>query len=170
MFEIIIVLLGLVLFGTGMNMTSSGSATVTVDALKQAQEAAPQRTPEPQEPSGKFTTAAEVKPILTATRGNWIAIREYDGQDLLYFTHLGGWRCGLWDVRYGLNGAAPQTLFVFEPCHEDSAQPNAMLMANGELPYVTAPLGSIDSVTVELTYDDGSTDSAMFARKSVLTP
>ena len=63
---------------------------------------------EPQVASGRFLTALEVRPILNATQGNWIAVREYGGEDLLYVTHLWSWRCGLAELRIGLNGAAPE--------------------------------------------------------------
>ena len=115
-----------------------------------------------------FTTAAEVRPILTATKPNWIAVREYDGQDLLYFTNLLAWRCGVTSLRYQVNGNEPVDL-VIEPCHEDTAQPNALLMETIQ-PYLTFPLASIATVTLEVTYDDASTDTATYERKSVLTP
>lgn len=116
-----------------------------------------------------FTTAAEVKPILTATRGQWIAIREFDGKDLVYFTNLLAWRCGLEQVAWGINGGAPETVMPMEPCHEGEAQPNALKMET-VLPYAEAPLGAITSVSVAVTFDDGSVETADYDRKSVLMP
>jgi len=111
-----------------------------------------------------FTTAAEVRPILELTRANWIAIGMQTGQDLLYFTQILSWRCGLSEIRYGLNGAAPEQVFEMEPCYVDTNQPNAIRA----LPYVGYGLGSIESVTVEIVYEDGVTDSAGFARAEIL--
>ncbi|SMH57567.1 hypothetical protein [Maritimibacter sp. HL-12] len=115
----------------------------------------------------QFTTAAEVKPILDATKSNWIAVREYDGQDLLYFTHLMAWRCGIDQIYYALNGGSERP-WDGEPCYEGEAQPNAIKAAD-VLPFVALPLGSVESVTVRLEYDDGSTDSASYQRADVLT-
>ena len=113
-----------------------------------------------------FTTAPEVRPILEMTRSNWIAIGTQTGQDLLYFTQILSWRCGLSDLRYGINGAPPEQVFDMEPCHTDTNQPNAIRA----LPYVSYGLGSIESVTVEITYEDGVTESARFARHEILMP
>lgn len=125
-------------------------------------------TAEPQVPTGKFTTAVEVKPILGATRGNWIAVREYDGQDLLYVTHLWSWRCGLVQMKIGLNGAAPE-VWDMPPCHEDQPAPNMIGESDG-LPYRSFVLGSIEKIDVELTYDDLSVESHSYDRAGVLMP
>ncbi len=117
-----------------------------------------------------FTSAAEVKPILSVTKPQWIAVREYDGKDLLYFTNLLAWRCGVQSVAYGLNGAAPETALVIEPCYDAESQPNALKMDQGVLPYIEAALGSVQSVTVLVTYDDGSTDTGYYLRAAVMTP
>ena len=117
-----------------------------------------------------FTSAAEVKPILSVTKPQWIAVREYDGKDLLYFTNLLAWRCGVQSVAYGLNGAAPDTALMIEPCYDVEAQPNALKMDQGVLPYIEAALGSVQSVTVLVTYDDGSTDTGDYLRAAVMTP
>jgi hypothetical protein len=117
-----------------------------------------------------FTTAAEVKPILTATKPQWIAVREYDGLDLLYFTNLLAWRCGVDSVTYGLNGAAPETVLTTEPCYDAEAQPNALKMDQGILPYVNAALGSLQAIAVVVTFDDGSTETGDYLRAAVLIP
>ncbi len=116
-----------------------------------------------------FTTAAEIRPILQATKTSWVALREYDGADLLYFTHLESWRCGLSEVRYSINTVAADAVWELEPCHEDSAQPNAMTDENHR-PYLTLPMGLVGSVAVVVTYDDGSQDKAQYERKAILMP
>lgn len=116
-----------------------------------------------------FTTAAEVRPILEATRANWVAVREFDGQDLLYFTHLVAWRCGLNRVTFGINGAEPAMEWVMEPCYEGTAQPNA-IKAEGVQPYVALPLGIVQSVAVVVELDDGTRLDQSFDRAAVLMP
>lgn len=116
----------------------------------------------------QYTTAAEVRPILDATKSQWVSVREYDGKDLLYFTNLLAWRCGVEAISYTINGG-PVTKFDGEPCYEQEAVPNA-IKSNDKLPFISQPLGSINSVEVQLMYDDGSTDSASYERGSILIP
>jgi hypothetical protein len=115
-----------------------------------------------------FTTAAEVHPILSATKPAWIAVREFDGKDLLYFTNLLAWRCGLSSIRYSVNDEPPMSLEL-EPCHTETAQPNALLL-EGSTIYVVRPLGSVQRVTVDVTFDDGAQESGSYERQSVMTP
>lgn len=111
-----------------------------------------------------FTTQTEVQPIIEMTRSNWIAIGTQTGRDLLYFSHLLGWRCGVSVFRYGLNGATPDIVLQMEPCHRDSNQPNAIR----ELPFVAHDLNSIDSVSVEVVFPDGQVLREDFTRAAIL--
>ncbi|MCK8463655.1 hypothetical protein MUY35_07315 [Aliiroseovarius sp. S1339] len=115
-----------------------------------------------------FTTADEVRPILDATKGSWVAVREYDGKDLLYFTHLLAWRCGLDQILYSLNGQ-PERAFNAEPCYEDEPQPNAIKVAD-KPPYLEFDLKSIDLVTVRLVFDDGAESMKSYERAEIMTP
>jgi hypothetical protein len=117
-----------------------------------------------------FTTAAEVKPILAATKSSWIAIREYDGNDLVYFTQIESWRCGLSEVRFSVNSTAAAKVWEMEPCYEGEAQPNALKLPDGHVPYIVLPLGMVTSVSVVVVFDDGSEDRADYERQAVLMP
>jgi len=128
------------------------------------------RVPEPQVPTGNFTTAIEVRPILEMTKANWVAVRPYEGEDWLYFTHLLSWRCGLWEIRYGINEAPAETPVRLEPCYEDTTQPNALQNLVAYPIHATFPMGSVDSITVAIVYDDGTEDTARFTRQEILLP
>ena len=116
-----------------------------------------------------FTTGAEIQPIIEMTKGNWVAVREWEGQDLLYFTHLEAWRCGMDQVRYFVNVAKPRVREM-EPCYEDTNTPNAIKMPDGHLPYDVHPLGSIENVTVEITLDNGVVIKESFERNAIKMP
>lgn len=160
---------GLVQQAPGVALAPGGAqATETAEAPSPAA-SSPLPPPEEQVATGRFLTALEVRPILSATRANWVAVREFNGQDLVYLTHLESWRCGLHAVFYGLNGAPPDTLWEMEPCYPDSAQPNA-IKAEGRVPYFQQPLGSVQQISLRVVYDDNSEETAEFDRQSVLLP
>ncbi len=108
----------------------------------------------------------QVKPILAMTEGNWVAVREFDGKDLLYFTHLEVYRCAIEQVRYVLNTGKPE---VWE---QDNCETETMFapIDPERLPYVEYPLNSIQSVKVEIEYKDGDVVVATFERGAIMTP
>jgi len=114
----------------------------------------------------QFMTAAEVKPILEMTQANWLAVRVWDGQDLLYFTHLMTFRCGLEEVFYGINGESPDKVLPMEPCYEGTASPASMDPVTHP-PYVAFPVGSVHSVNIMMMYDDGDIQEASFERAQI---
>lgn len=123
---------------------------------------------EPQTPTGKFTTAIEVKPILTATKGNWVGLRDYGGNDLVYVTHLWAWRCGLSAMALSINDG-PMKDVPLPECHLEYASPNAILEGDG-LPYLTYPQGSVERITVQIIYDDLTQDMATFSGGDIRIP
>ena len=180
MFDILLIIAAAAMQSGGS--TSSGKAEAAPVEVPQVQSSeivmpafptpapppGPALVAEPQVPTGKFTTAVEVKPILNATRGNWVAVREFNGQDLVYVTHLWSWRCGLLEMRVGVNGAPPEP-WPLPMCHEDQPAPNMIADSDG-LPYREFGLQSVTTLEVQLTYDDLSTDTGQFDRQSVLIP
>ncbi|PIE08799.1 MAG: hypothetical protein CSA74_00655 [Rhodobacterales bacterium] len=116
----------------------------------------------------QFTTAAEVKPMLELTRGDWVSLRERGGEDQLLFSHILAWRCGIEAISYKVNDQK-RARFRAEPCYEGETRPND-IKGNGFRPYVTFPLGSVKKVRVWLDYDDGSSDSETYRRAAILLP
>ncbi len=124
---------------------------------------------EDQTPSGKFTTAGEIKQIVELTKPNWVAVREYNGKDWIYLTQLLSWRCGMHEIRYAINGGDMQ-VWDMPRCHLDSATPNAFPNDDALRASKTFPLGSVETVTIEVLFDDMSETRAQFDRNSVILP
>lgn len=92
------------------------------------------------------------KTILPAIKDSWIAFRNYDGRQYVYFTMLVTYRCGLQAVRFGVNGGPMDEAFPLPPCDPDN--PNA-IDAEAYPPYITMPLGAAETVGVQIIYSDG---------------
>lgn len=88
--------------------------------------------------------------ILDMTRGSWAYFRDYNGQQLIYFTHLEVYRCGIKKVSYSLNSDALDREWKLQPC--DPAKPNQVTT---DRPYIALPLGTGRTIAVQLTFVDG---------------
>ncbi len=113
----------------------------------------------------QMVDAAQIRPILDATKNSWVAVREWKGQDLVYFTHLLSWRCGLKRIQYGINSASVDRNWAFIPCDETSSNP--MALPSGQKIYDSLDLNSVQSITVKITYDDGGVDTVTYTRDAV---
>jgi len=95
--------------------------------------------------------AGQEKKLLSMTRGNWAYFRDYNGRQLIYFTHLEAYRCGIGQVRYSLNSDALDKEWKLQPC--DPSKPHNITT---DKPYISLPLGAAKTVAVQLTFNDGS--------------
>lgn len=93
----------------------------------------------------------QIKQILEVTKTSWVAFRDWEGQDLIYFTHLEAWKCGIDYVFFGLNGSPLEEIWELDACDPDN--PNAVLK---DKPYLEMPDGSVQSISVQLVFPDGT--------------
>jgi len=93
----------------------------------------------------------QIKQILDVTKTSWVSFRDWQGQQLIYFTHLEAWKCGIDYVFYGLNGGPLDQIWELDACNPDN--PNAVLK---DKPYIELPAGSTQSISVQLIYPDGT--------------
>lgn len=110
-----------------------------------------------------FTTQSEVQPILEMTRAHWIGLGTQSGQDLLYFTHLMAYRCGLEAVYMGVNGNEPIIRVLMEPCHHGTRTPNAIRVP----PILGFTENALQSVSIRITFPDGQELREEFSRAAM---
>jgi len=94
------------------------------------------------------------KQILPMIKASWLAFRNYSGRQLVYFSNLLAYRCGLSDIRYSINSDALDRSFPLPPC--DPAQPQSLDAAKYP-PYVSLAPGTAKQIAVQAIFKDGST-------------
>lgn len=95
--------------------------------------------------------SGQEKKLLNMTRGTWAHFRDYNGRQLIYFTHLEAYRCGISQVRYSLNSDALDREWTLQPC--DTSKPHNITTNK---PYISLPPGTARTIAVQVTFSDGS--------------
>ena len=93
----------------------------------------------------------QMKQILNMTQNNWMSFRDFNGKQLIYFTHLESYTCGIKEVRYSINSDDLDKIWELHPC--DSKNPMSITK---DIIYLTLPLGTAKSIAVQVTFTDGT--------------
>jgi hypothetical protein len=102
----------------------------------------------------------QVKNILKITGDNWIVFRDFNSRQLIYFTHLISWKCGIREIQYSLNNDSLSERFPVPECNK--LLPNN-IGANDKI-LLERKLNSVTSVAVRLLFDDDTTSATNIYR------
>lgn len=106
-------------------------------------------------------TTDMTKQALAATRDQWIAFRDFNGRQLIYFTGLITWKCGLNEIRYSVNSERLEQTFPLPKCNPHT--PFAVDPEYSDIYLDFAP-GTAKTIAVQLVYGD-DTKSPMMTYK-----
>jgi hypothetical protein len=92
--------------------------------------------------------------MLDANKASgWVAFRNYDGQQWIYFTPLVTMHCRLADIRYSINSDALDESFPLPECNP--ALPFSLPSdAGAETIALNLPLGTAETVAVQVVWDN----------------
>jgi len=97
--------------------------------------------------------------MLELTSGSWLTFRQYHGL-LLYYSQLASFRCAIRTVKIGIDTSVPDRTLELPPC--DPKKPFSI--PADLLPYMKLK-PSVKSVSVELTYRDGTVSEVKTFRR-----
>ncbi|WP_435668284.1 hypothetical protein [Maritalea sp.] len=99
-------------------------------------------------------------------QAGWVAFREYDGQQLIYFTALVTSRCRLKEIRYSVNSDALDQQFALAPCIPDA--PFSIPSDAGlEAIAISLPSQTAKTVSVQVVFKDDVETEMMTYRPCV---
>lgn len=94
---------------------------------------------------------AQMKQMLNMTQSSWLSFRDFNAKQLLYFTHLEMYTCGIKEVRYSINNDKLDKIYPLQKC-----DPKAPMSMTKEKPYLTFELNRVKEVVLEVTFIDGT--------------
>ncbi len=99
------------------------------------------------------TLAGNEKKILTMPQmqSNWVSFRDFNGRQLIYFTLLEAYKCGIRKVAYSINSEALDQEWLLQPCNPERQQE-----VTTNKPYLSLPPGTARFIAVQLTFNDNS--------------
>ncbi len=98
-------------------------------------------------------TVELARTALTATSDQWIAFRNYDGRQWIYFTGIVTWHCALKQVLYSVNSEDLDQIFPLPECNEQTPY---SIDPERDPVYVNMKLGSAETVAVQIVFADGT--------------
>jgi len=93
----------------------------------------------------------QMKPILNMTKNSWVSFRDFNGKQLIYFTHLESYKCGIQSVHYSINSDKLDKVWELEACNPK----NPLAVTKDDI-YLSLPLNTAKSISVKLIFIDGS--------------
>ena len=91
----------------------------------------------------------QMKQILNMTQNNWVSFRDFNGKQLIYFTHLESYTCGIKEVHYSINSDDLDKVWELQPC-----DPKNPMAVTKDIIYLTVPLGTAKFIAVQVTFAD----------------
>lgn len=106
-------------------------------------------------------TPEMTKNVMNLTKKTWVQFRNYDGKQLLYFTHFFAWKCAIKEVHYSINSKELSETLTLPECNPDAPFDVDPIK---HTVYKTYPLGHANQVTVQIIYsDDTKSETLSFA-------
>lgn len=94
----------------------------------------------------------QMRMMIEAGADQWIAFRDYNGRQLIYFTHFVSMKCGIAELRYSVNSTELDQVWPLPDCHE---QIPFHVDPETDQIYLDLELGAAETVTVLVRYLDG---------------
>lgn len=93
------------------------------------------------------------KMMLDANKSAWVAFREYDGRQFIYFTNMLTSRCRLKEIRFSINEDSLDQTFDMPACIPDSP---FMIPSDGGIDDIALTLepGVAKTITVQAVFED----------------